>query len=109
MLIGMPLLASAPSELRALAGNANFFRPPVCPGAPLARRRGLGRVCGLAAAPARERWPSDAAKATSTKPSGRSNQVGHFWFAGQLELMNEFLLLAVGVGHSLVLAQMLEP
>jgi hypothetical protein len=42
-------------------------------------------------------------------PSESGNQVGHFCGAGLLELMNELLLLAIGVSDPLVLAQMLNP
>jgi hypothetical protein len=42
-------------------------------------------------------------------PSGSGNQVGHFCCTSLLELMNKLLLLAVGVGDPLVLAQMLNP
>jgi hypothetical protein len=38
-----------------------------------------------------------------------SDKVGHFRFPGRLESMNQFLLFAIGVRHSLVLAQMFNP
>ena len=38
----------------------------------------------------------------------RGNQVSHLCHAGQLELMNEFLLFAIGMSDPLVLAQMLN-
>ena len=44
-----------------------------------------------------------------TKLSERINQMGHLWLAGELELMNQFLLITICVGHSLMLAEMLNP
>jgi hypothetical protein len=35
--------------------------------------------------------------------------MGHLWLAGELELMNQFLLITICVGHSLMLAEMLNP
>ncbi len=53
--------------------------------------------------------PTELCARTDGSPPKSGNQVAHFCGAGLLELMNELLLLAVGVSDPLVLAQMLNP